>query len=114
RRRPLGRKRMISIIVPHLNQPAQLRRCITALWAQRQPKQQVEIIVVDNGSKAMPNEICSDFPGIFLLCERTPGPGPARNLGVSHAKGDILAFIDADCVAHPGWLSAIERCLSER
>ena len=33
-----------------------------------------------------------------------PGPGPARNRGVAVAKGDILAFIDADCLASPDWL----------
>lgn len=105
---------MISVIVPHLDQPEQLRRCILSLLAQGGLKQEVEIIVVDNGSQPTPIEICSLFPGITLLHERTPGPGPARNLGVSRAKGDILAFIDADCAAHPGWLSEIERCFSER
>lgn len=105
---------MISIIVPHLDQPDHLRRCIASLQAQGRPKQEIEIIVVDNGSKSLPIEICSRSPGVTLLCERTPGPGPARNLGVSRAQGEILAFIDADCIADPGWLSEIEHCFSER
>ena len=75
--------------------------------------QPVEIIVVDNGSSISLVEVCSAFPGVTLLLQTTPGPGPARNLGASQASGDILAFIDADCVAHPRWLAQIERRFSE-
>jgi len=61
----------------------------------------------------MPVDVCSGFHGVTLLREPTPGAGPTRNLGVLHAAGDILAFIDADCVADKGWLSQIERSFSE-
>jgi glycosyltransferase involved in cell wall biosynthesis len=104
---------MISVIVPHLDQPEELRRCLSSLHAQSEPEQPVEIIVVDNGSKRMPAEICSAFGDVTLLVERNPGPGPARNLGAAHASGEILAFIDADCTADAGWLSEIERCFAE-
>jgi GT2 family glycosyltransferase len=40
-----------------------------------------------------------------------PGPGQARNCGVQHARGEFLAFIDADCRADPNWLSTICRAL---
>lgn len=97
----------ISVVVPHLNQPAFLKRCLTSLKAgARQPD---EIIVVDNGSETMPDDICAQFDGVQLLCEHTPGPGPARNLGVLHATGDVLAFIDADCLADPEWLRVAAR-----
>src|SRR5690606_3971666 len=72
-----------------------------------------EIIVVDNGSKHFPEDICSRFSGVRLLLQLVPGPGPARNLGVAAAKGEILAFIDADCVPDPGWLAAIARRFAE-
>jgi glycosyltransferase involved in cell wall biosynthesis len=39
-----------------------------------------------------------------MISEPEPGPGPARNAGVRSASGEILAFIDADCRAHPEWL----------
>lgn len=103
---------MISVIVPHLNQAEALRRCLASLSTQEGLVQPVEIIVVDNGSKILPTEVCSAFAGVTLLSQPTPGPGPARNLGASHAAGDILAFIDADCLAHRGWLSQIERRLA--
>lgn len=103
---------MISVIVPHLDQAEALRSCLASLRAQTGLRQEAEIIVVDNGSRVLPVEICSAFPGVTLLSQPVPGPGPARNLGVASAKGDILAFIDADCIAGSGWLAEIERCFS--
>ncbi|SFV27714.1 Glycosyl transferase family 2 [Devosia crocina] len=99
---------MISVIIPHLNQPEALATGLAALAAQERVSRPFEIIVVDNGSHAMPEEICARYDNVTLLHQPVPGPGPARNLGATQAKGDILAFIDADCVAAPGWLAAIE------
>ncbi|WKL24893.1 glycosyltransferase family A protein (plasmid) [Sinorhizobium meliloti] len=104
---------MISVIIPHLDQPDALKQCLASLSVQRRPRQPVEFIVVDNGSTMMPDDVCSAFPEVIVLSELTPGPGPARNLGASRASGDILAFIDADCLADGGWLSQIEHCFSE-
>ena len=95
----------ISVIIPHLNQPQMLARCLGALRnGTRQPD---EIIVVDNGSDVLP-----DVPGIVtLLCQETPGPGSARNMGVAAASGDVLAFIDADCLAQFDWLEAAAKAI---
>ncbi len=87
-----------------------LVRCLDSLTQNsRQPD---EIIVVDNGSREIPKEICSAHPSVQLLSETEPGPGPARNTGIAAAKGDILAFIDADCLADPNWLAAAEQTLA--
>ncbi|WP_170336048.1 glycosyltransferase [Ruegeria arenilitoris] len=99
----------ISVVVPHYNQPEYLQICLDTLKAQTPVSADVEIIVVDNNSIETPEHVCADFPDVTLLRETTPGPGPARNKGVSHASGEILAFIDADCHAHREWLAAIER-----
>lgn len=88
-----------------------LARCLNSLVQNiRQPD---EIIVVDNGSRELPENICAVYPNVQLLGEAEPGPGPARNKGVATAKGDILAFIDADCLADPNWLAAAEQALSD-
>ena len=101
----------ISVVIPHLNQPDMLGRCLASLAAGvRVPD---EIIVVDNGSASLPVDICAAGPGVRLLQEPTPGPGPARNLGVTQARHDILAFIDADCIADPGWLAAAAAALRD-
>jgi len=60
--------------------------------------------VVDNGSTSPPNAVVGRHTGARLLHEKQPGPGPARNTGIQHAAGEVLALIDADCRAHPDWL----------
>ena len=101
----------ISVIIPHLNQPEQLARCLASLRAQKDAPD-FEIIVVDNGSAVQPEGICAEY-GAVLLREATPGPGPARNRGAAAARGDVLAFIDADCLADSGWLAAIRDALAD-
>jgi len=97
----------LSVVIPHLNEPDELRRCLRALDAQRADGICFEIIVVDNGSADLPVAACLTVPGVRLEREIVPGPGPARNRGAAAAKAGLLAFIDADCVAEPGWVRAI-------
>lgn len=95
----------VSVIIPHFNMPAALERCLISVEAQTLDGA-VEIIVVDNGSSQMPADVVDTHPGVILLSEPTPGPGPARNAGVTAARAPVLAFIDADCRADDGWLKA--------
>ena len=69
--------------------------------------------MVDNGSQSLPEAVCAAHPGVVLLQEPLAGPGPARNLGVARASGDVLAFIDADCLADPLWLHQAEAALAD-
>ena len=98
----------ISVVIPHLNQPAELRRCLQSLHRQNIPIERIEFIVVDNGSTSPPTAICGEFPRVRLEVESTPGPGPARNRGISVSAAPLLAFIDADCIAHEGWLADVQ------
>ena len=95
----------VSVIIPHFNMPDALERCLISVEAQALDGA-VEIIVVDNGSRQMPTDVVATHPGVILLSEPTPGPGPARNAGVAVARAPVLAFIDADCRAGDGWLKA--------
>lgn len=97
----------LSVVIPHLNDHDGLARCLSALDAQRADGVSFEVIVVDNGSRVSPEAVCARFPHIRLAVERMPGPGPARNRGASMASAPLIAFIDADCVAAPGWIRAI-------
>lgn len=101
----------ISVVIPHLNQPDYLARCLQSLFAGR--RRPDEVFVVDNGSREMPEAVVAEWPGVRLLRQEIPGPGPARNLGVAQATGEVLAFIDADCLADPEWLAAAEAALAD-
>jgi len=103
----------ISVIIPHLNQPQFLVRCLESLGAQEFPVGEVEIIVVDNGSQQLPRDLCASRPYVRLLSEPTPGPGPARNRGIAEARASLLAFIDADCIADRRWLRSLYQALRE-
>lgn len=95
------------MVIPHLNEPQKLFQTLRALDEQRSDGIPFEIIVVDNGSQNVPDAICRLLEGVRLVYQAIPGPGPARNLGVEHAKGRIIAFIDADCIAAAGWIKEI-------
>ena len=105
---------LVSVIIPHLNQVASLARCLVSIAGQDFPRDRVEIIVVDNGSRVPLVSLRAAWPQVRFLLERAPGPGLARNLGVEHAHGELLLFIDADCRAGAGWLAAGVRALEVR
>ena len=95
----MSNRPLISVVIPHLNQPEALDTCLTSLDSQSLERLLFEVIVVDNGSASIPTDIVVNHSGTRLLQELQPGPGPARNFGVRAANGDIIAFIDADCRA---------------
>jgi glycosyltransferase involved in cell wall biosynthesis len=103
----------ISVVVPYLNQPEHLANCLRSLENQTFGLENVEIIVVDNGSRQTPQAICAQFNKVRLIQELTPGPGPARNKGVSISGAPLLAFIDADCIADKEWLFAIAAAFAD-
>lgn len=103
----------VSIIIPHLNQIDSAEHCLLSLRAQSYPADRMEIILADNGSSVSLRDLGSAFPEMRLVREERPGPGLARNAGVALATGDVLAFIDADCRAHPQWVEAAVAALSQ-
>ena len=56
----------ISVIIPHLNQPEHLRRCLASLAAQNYPRERFEVIAVDNGSAEPPTAALDELPGVRL------------------------------------------------
>lgn len=98
----------ISVIVPFHNERRHLARCVRALAAQTFPRERYEIILVDNASSDGSAELVRDQP-ITLLHEPVRSSYAARNLGVRHARGHLLAFTDGDCEADPRWLEHLAR-----
>jgi mycofactocin system glycosyltransferase len=94
----------ISVIIPTRDRRAELAECLGSVVAQDYPEDKVEIIVVDDGSRDGTAELVSRFPCRLLTNRQSLGQSYCRNLGAKEAHGDILAFLDSDCVAENGWL----------
>lgn len=93
----------VSVIVPVKDDP-RLDGCLEALTTQTYKEGLVEIVVVDNGSSRPPQGPLLDHPRIRLLHEPRPGSYAARNNGIRHSTGDVVAFTDADCLPDATWL----------
>lgn len=106
-----------SVVIPTSHPPALLLKCLDALGRQRLPRDQFEIIVVDeqNSSETetavllFARQIARDGMPIdvrYLGQPEQHGLAAARNRGWRAARGRVIAFTDADCLPEPMWLSA--------
>ncbi|MCU0251238.1 MAG: glycosyltransferase family 2 protein [Vicinamibacterales bacterium] len=98
-----------TVVVPVHNTAEHLERCMAALRAQDYPRDQFEILMVDNNSTDGSAGILGRADGVRALAEPKQGSYAARNRAVREAGGDVLAFTDSDCAPAAGWLRAIER-----
>jgi glycosyltransferase involved in cell wall biosynthesis len=94
-----------SVIVPARDAAGTLPRTLSAL-ADQEFAGPFEVIVVDDGSEDETSGIARREGARVVRNERPIGPGAARNAGVAAARGEALAFTDADCAPTPGWLAA--------
>jgi mycofactocin system glycosyltransferase len=94
----------VSIIVPVRDQTSDLADCLASLGELDYPEERRETIVVDDGSKKDVSRILTSDKFRIIRLEKSRGPAAARNAGAGKAGGDILAFLDADCVAGERWL----------
>ena len=101
-----------SIIVPTYDRPEQLLCCLDALAALRYPREEFEVIVVNDGGAMPPGGKLAPLVEriqFTLLAQENAGPARARNLGAERARGEYLAFTDDDCAPTPDWLTALEQ-----
>jgi len=97
-----------SVIVPFLNEELHIEECIKSLLNQSFDGQDYELIFVDNGSEDGSAKIVERYPEIiFLKEEGIRNAYVARNKALEAAKGEIIAFTDADCDISPDWLAVI-------
>ncbi|MBC8179696.1 glycosyltransferase [candidate division KSB1 bacterium] len=98
----------VSIIIPAYNEEKCLPLCLDSINNLNYPKKQIEVIVVDNGSTDRTRDIARSYDGVIVLRDDTMNVSGLRNLGANHAKGDILVFVDADCIVSKDWLKNAE------
>jgi glycosyltransferase involved in cell wall biosynthesis len=96
----------ISIIIPAHDAAAHLGACLDSVLAQRGPFRH-EVIVIDDASTDATADIARGRAGVRLLrLDDNAGPSAARNLGIAEARGELIAFLDADDLWPPGRLAA--------
>jgi glycosyltransferase involved in cell wall biosynthesis len=106
-------RQMVSVIVPVRNGEKTIEKLIKALLAQDYPKDQIQIIIVDNNSQDQTRKIVKKHPVILEQENRVDSSYAARNKGLSLAQGEIIAFTDADCIPEKNWISEAVRALDE-
>ena len=105
-----------SIIVPVYRAVEVLPRCLAALIDQSVPCDDYEIIVVDDGSPDQTAEVAEKIlegSNGRVIRAAHGGPAHARNVGARAARGEILAFTDADCEPDHDWLERLTAALQD-
>jgi len=92
-----------SVIIPVRNGSRTIKECLKAVLTQK-PGHEFEVIVVDDGSTDDTARVVKSFPKVKLVQQKPLGPAVARNNGAKHALGQIVVFLDADCVPSKNWL----------
>jgi glycosyltransferase involved in cell wall biosynthesis len=102
----------ISVIIPTLNSAKTIQNTLRGIFSNNFPQELFEVIVVDNGSSDATEKAVKSFPVSFLKCPKR-GQGPARNLGLRNAKGNIICFTDSDILIPKDWLAKMSDFLQK-
>ncbi len=100
----------ISVIIPTKDRPTLVAKVLSGVAKQDFPRDSFEVIVIDDGSTKENQAKLQDFAKTLTLRihiyskDRGEGPAKARNLGISYAKGEWIAFTDDDVEIPPQWL----------
>jgi glycosyltransferase involved in cell wall biosynthesis len=106
----------VSVVIPTYRRPVDVVRCVDSILATGYPD--LEVIVVDNapGDARTAVAVAETYSGdgrVRYLAEWTAGASRARNQGVRHAHGEVVAFADDDIVVDANWIAALVNALTE-
>jgi glycosyltransferase involved in cell wall biosynthesis len=104
---------LVSVIMPCFDARAFVGEAVDCVLGQTYPR--IELIAVDDGSTDDTLEVLRGYGGrIAVLTQANAGPYPARNLGLRHATGELVAFLDADDYWTPDFVEKLCRALDPR
>lgn len=96
----MNERALVSVIMPAYNAERTIAEAIESVL--KQSYRPIEVLVGDDGSADSTVEVVKGFgPPVRCLCQENKGPAGARNLALRHARGQYLAFLDADDLWHP-------------
>jgi glycosyltransferase involved in cell wall biosynthesis len=108
----MSEKRLISVVIPNRNGAAVIGKCLGAAFAS--DHRRFEVIVVDDGSQDASVEIIRAFPCKLVRLERHGGVSKARNAGARASSGELLVFVDNDCLLEPDALRVADAAYGRR
>ncbi len=98
----------ISFVVPAYNEEKHLAQTLIGIIAELARSDCTgEVIVVNNASTDGTRELAAGFPEVILVDEPIKGLVQARQTGFTHARGDLIANVDADTIVTEGWLNRV-------
>lgn len=103
---------LISIIVPAYNRADEIDEFLFSF--EKQTKSNFEVIVVDDGSTDTTKQVIDSHSSnldLRYFFQQNKGPGMARNVGMEHARGELLVFIDSDCTVTENYIENLSRHL---
>ena len=103
---------LVSVVIPARNEAELIGVVVRSVTAQSSRAEAIEVIVVDDGSTDDTVRLARDAGARIIEATQAGQKGnaaAARNLGAAQSRGDPLIFLDADCVAAPGWLEQLLR-----
>lgn len=115
----------ITVLIPARNEESNIGRCLRSLAGQSYPGALFDVIVIDDHSTDRTAAIAEEFASVISVrCIRLAEQPNADDrkahkkwaiaTGVAAARGELIVATDADCVAHPGWLSTIAAFYEEK
>jgi glycosyltransferase involved in cell wall biosynthesis len=101
----------ISVIIPNYNVASTIGKCLESAFSSRYKN--FEVVVVDDCSRDNSVEIIKEYPCRLVQIDRHSGASKARNTGVQNSRGEILFFVDADCLLQRDTLALADIAFSE-
>jgi glycosyltransferase involved in cell wall biosynthesis len=109
----------VSVVIATRNRSALLAQTLDALALQTWSRDQLEIVIADNGSNDDTRAVVAraaattGAPAIHYVLVAAPGKSQAINAALRHARGDLLAFTDDDVLPEPQWIERLAAAITE-
>lgn len=105
---------LVTVIIPAYNAERYLPKCIKSI--QSQEYQNIEILIINDGSSDRTEKICRDFSAkdsrVIVVSQQNAGVSAARNQGIHMASGKYIQFVDADDILEPTAIMDLVRCMA--